>query len=66
LLKSFYEAEDNFLSKEDVRQDVLYDENARNGTVDNCIYEARKELKEGNFPAFIETVYRRGYVLKKY
>ena len=63
LLKQFFEVPNMFLSKEDVRQDVLYDNDAREGSVRQCILEARKELKRLGFPYRIETIIRKGYRL---
>jgi DNA-binding response OmpR family regulator len=63
LLKNFCETENYFLSKEDVRQDVCFDEDARNGTIDACICRARKELSSRNFPCEIETKHGKGYQL---
>jgi len=63
LLKQFFEAPDRMLSKEDVRQDVLCDDDAREGSVRQCILEARKELRRNQFPYRIETITRKGYRL---
>jgi len=63
LLKQFFDAPDMTLSKEDVRQDVLCDDDAREGTVRQCILEARKELRRNQFPYRIETITRKGYRL---
>jgi hypothetical protein len=63
LLKNFCETENYFLSKEDVRQDVCFDDDAKNGTIDACICRARKELSGGDFPCEIETRHGKGYQL---
>ena len=63
LLKQFFAAPNMTLSKEDVRQDVLGDDEAREGSVRQCILEARKELKRCLFPYRIETITRKGYRL---
>ena len=63
LLKQFFEAPNKMLSKEDVRQDVLYDDDASEGSIRQCILEARKELRRFQFPYRIETIVRKGYRL---
>ena len=63
LLKQFFEAPNMTLSKEDVRQDVMGDDEAREGTVRQCILAARKELRRKEFPYRIETITRKGYRL---
>jgi len=63
LLKQFFDAPNRTLSKEDVRQDVLGDDEAREGTVRQCISTARKELRRTRFPYRIETITRKGYRL---
>ena len=63
LLQQFFEAPNRMLSKEDVRQDVLHDDDAREGSVRQCILEARKELRRTGFPYRIETIVRKGYRL---
>ena len=63
LLKQFFETPNMMLSKEDVRQDVLGDDEAREGSVRQCISAARKELQRKEFPYRIETITRKGYRL---
>ena len=63
LLRQFFAAPNMMLSKEDVRQDVLHDEEAREGTLRQCILEARKEIRKHSFPYRIETIVRKGYRL---
>jgi DNA-binding winged helix-turn-helix (wHTH) protein len=63
LLKLFLDAPSMALSKEDVRQDVLSDDDARDGSVRQCILNARKEMQENGFPYQIETITRKGYRL---
>ena len=63
LLKQFFDAPNLTLSKEDIRQDVLLDDDAREGTVRQCILEARRELQRHRFPYRIETISRKGYRL---
>jgi hypothetical protein len=63
LLKQFFEAPERTLSKEDVRQDVLGDDDAREGSVRQCILAVRKELRRTQFPYRIETITRKGYRL---
>ena len=63
LLKQFFDAPNMILSKEDVRQDVLCDDDAREGSVRQCISAARKELHRNEYPYRIETITRKGYRL---
>ena len=63
LLQQFFEAPNMTLSKEDVRQDVLRDNDAREGSIRQCVLEARKELQHHRFPYRIETITRKGYRL---
>jgi DNA-binding response OmpR family regulator len=63
LLKQFFEAPKMMLSKEDIRQDVLFNDDASEGSVRQCILEARKELRRTGFPYRIETIIRKGYRL---
>ena len=63
LLKHFFAAADMLLSKEDVRQDVLQDDDAREGSLRQCISTARKELRRHHFPYRIDTIVRKGYRL---
>jgi len=63
LLKQFFDAPNMVLSKEDVRQDVMGDDDAREGSVRQCILAARKELQRTRFPYRIETITRKGYRL---
>ena len=63
LLRQFFRAPNMMLSKEDVRQDVLHDDDARDGTIRQCILGARKELLRHGFPYRIETITRKGYRL---
>ena len=63
LLKLFFHAPGMMLSKEDVRQDVMQDEYAREGSLRQCISVARQELRRHHFPYRIETIIRKGYRL---
>jgi len=63
LLKQFFDAPNMMLSKEDVRQDVMGDDEAKEGSVRQCILAARKELRRNEFPYRIETITRKGYRL---
>ena len=63
LLKEFFETPHRMLSKEDVRQDVLFDDDASEGSIRQCVFEARKELRRSQFPYRIETIVRKGYRL---
>jgi DNA-binding winged helix-turn-helix (wHTH) protein len=64
LLSEFFAAPDrHFLSKEDIRQDILWDEYARDGCIRQLIYSARKTLAKENLPWEIHTICRKGYRL---
>jgi len=63
LLKEFFDAPNLTLSKEDIRQDVLHDDDASEGSLRQSILEARKELRRTGFPYRIETIIRKGYRL---
>ena len=63
LLKQFFDTPNMMLSKEDIRQDVLGDDDAREGSLRQCISAARKELRRHDFPYRIETIIRKGYRL---
>ena len=63
LLVEFVKSRNHFLSKEDIRQDVIFDDDAREGSIRTLIYVARKELSDS--PYRIETIARRGYRLHR-
>ncbi|MDR3181647.1 MAG: winged helix-turn-helix domain-containing protein [Planctomycetaceae bacterium] len=63
LLQELYSAEDKTLSKEDVRQDVIFDDEVDEGALRQCIAQARKEIRAGKIPLRTETITRRGYRL---
>ena len=42
LIETFLDAKDGFLSKEDIRQDVQYDEYSSDESIRQLIYETRK------------------------
>jgi DNA-binding response OmpR family regulator len=63
LLQQFFAAPKRMLSKEDVRQDVLFNDDAGEGCIRQCISEARKEIQRTGFPYRIETIIRKGYRL---
>ena len=63
LLRQFFAAPKMMLSKEDIRQDVLFNDDAAEGCIRQCILEARKELRRTGFPYRIETIIRKGYRL---
>jgi len=61
LLRHFKAAPQNFLSKEDIRQDVLFDHDASEGAVRQTICVARKDIADSNFE--ILTITKKGYQL---
>jgi DNA-binding winged helix-turn-helix (wHTH) protein len=64
LIREFLHApDDHFLSREDIRQDVMYDEDASDGAIRTLIYEARLVLLKENRRYKIETITRKGYRL---
>jgi DNA-binding winged helix-turn-helix (wHTH) protein len=66
LLSEFLAADcDHFLSKEDIRQDVLFDEEASEGSIRQLVCETRKRLAQENSQWTIETICRKGYRLVK-
>jgi DNA-binding winged helix-turn-helix (wHTH) protein len=64
LLQQFCETPKHFLSKEDIRQDVLYNEDASETSIRNLIYNARIELSKTDLPLEIRTICRKGYKLE--
>ena len=65
LIQELWYSETKFISKADVRQDVMYDDEAKEGTVRKCLCMARKEIKKSKFPYTIDTVKAKGYSMKK-
>jgi DNA-binding winged helix-turn-helix (wHTH) protein len=65
LLKYFFIEATHFLSKEDIRQDVLFDDDASEGAIRTLIYDTRKWLKQNDIPLEIITIIRKGYRLIK-
>jgi DNA-binding response OmpR family regulator len=65
LVQQLYLAPDRTLSKEDVRQDVLGDEESKQGSIWTCISRVRQELKSVDFPYTILTQRGKGYRLVK-
>ena len=63
LVQQLWITPDRFLSKEDVRQDVIEDHDAHESTLRTRIKEARRELKKGHFPYEVVTVHGKGYRL---
>ena len=64
LLKQFISAPRMLLSKEDIRQDVLFDEDARNGTIRQAIFNARQDILRCYLPIDIYTIIGKGYQLQ--
>jgi len=63
LISELLAANNNFLSKEDVRQDVLFDEYASDGAIRTLIYYARKTMQKEKLRWEIQTICRKGYRL---
>ena len=62
-VQQFWTVPDRFLSKEDIRQDVMLDDEASESALRGLIARSRKELKVGYFPFEILTERARGYRL---
>jgi DNA-binding winged helix-turn-helix (wHTH) protein len=62
-LQQLWDAQNHTLSKEDVRQDVIEDEDATDDAIRNCVTRARKELENVKFPYVISSLPRKGYRL---
>jgi len=65
LIQQLWIAPDRTLSKEDVRQDVLGDEESKPGSIWSCISRVRQELMSVDFPYTILTQRGRGYRLAR-
>jgi len=63
LIRQLWFASNRFLSKEDVRQDVMCNDDASAEALRTLIKEARKELITVGFPYEIETLWSKGYRL---
>ena len=63
LLMAFWEAPNKTLSQEDIRQDVILDDDASDGAVRHVINRARKALREANSLYNIMNVRGKGYSL---
>jgi len=64
LVQQLWQAADRTLSKEDVRQDTIFDEEAKPESLRTLVKNARRELESVNFPYEIETLWGKGYRLK--
>ena len=63
LVFQLWETSRRFLSKEEVKEVVMCDEEAKEGAVRECIRKARQELRKAEFPYKIETERGKGYRL---
>ena len=63
LLYALIHAPNHFLSKEDIRQDVLYDDDASDDAVRSCVRHARQDLAQTPLPYRITTIRAKGYQL---
>ena len=64
LVQQLWQAAERTLSKEDVRQDTIFDEDAKPESLRTLIKNARRELEAVYFPYEIETLWGKGYRLK--
>jgi len=65
LVRQLWFSPDHTLSKEDVRENVMFNEDASAEALRTLIKEARKELQEADFPHEIETLWGRGYRIRQ-
>ena len=63
LLTEFWNAPNRILSHEDIRQDVIFDEEAKDKTVWQVVCRARKELIDARYPYEIKSIDGKGYQL---
>jgi len=63
LLTEFWNAPNRTLSHEDIRQDVIFDEEANDKTIWQVISRARKELSDTRYPYAIKSIDGKGYQL---
>ena len=63
LLTEFWNAPDHMLSHEDIRQDVIYDEEANDGTIWQVVSRANSELVKTKSHFEIKNIKKRGYQL---
>ena len=61
LLTEFWNAPDKMLSQEDIRQDVILDEEASDAAVKMVVKRARAEMKAKRFRYVIKSVFNKGY-----
>ena len=60
-LQQLWVATDHTLSKEEVREYVVFDEDASAEVLRTLVKQARKEMRDANFPHQIETIRGKGY-----
>jgi len=65
LLHQMWTAPHQFISKEDLRVDIQYDEESSDDSVRMCIKRARQELEKSGCPYQIDTIHGMGYRLVK-
>jgi len=63
LLIAFWNAPNRFLSQEDIREEVILDEEASERAVRQVIVRARKAIREMNFCYEIKNLREKGYRL---
>jgi len=63
LLQQLWVAPDHFLSKEEIRDGVVRDEDATNEVLRTLVRQARREMEAVKFPHTIDTVRSQGYRL---
>ena len=61
LLTAMWEAPEKTLSQEDIREDVIFDEEASDNAVKQVIKKAKKELEDYNIE--IKNIWGKGYQL---
>ena len=63
LLSEMWHAHGRMLSHHDIKQDVMYDENAEDTALRMMIARVKKELRKVNLPYEIINIKRQGYKL---
>ncbi len=65
LVRELWESPTKFISREEFREFVQFDEDADDAAIRTCVCRARKELSAKGFPYDIETVKSKGYKIVK-
>ena len=63
LISELLKVHPRVLSKEDIRQDVLFDDDAKDGSIRQLVSDTRRQIKEAKLPYQIHTVQKKGYYI---